>query len=183
MKRDHWALTCQCVFNQTLTEKRIPAFDPLLRVTDFLFLTVFLHIWCSSVSTEELTQKNGIFSTFKNSRPTICTFSFSRLWFFFFFFNQTFNNHSPCSRSYSSRQHFHGLIYPTAVLVHVAALSWTVLPALTSLCRGLPDAVLWWGSASECRLNTADLQPVRTELACFKDDLPKSFVKFRKLYH
>lgn len=103
--------------------------------------------------------------------------------FISFFFNQTFNNHSPCSRSYSSRQHFHGLIYPTAVLVHVAALSWTVLPALTSLCRGRPDAVLWWGSASECRLNTADLQPVRRELACFKDDLPKSFVKFRKLYH
>lgn len=113
----------------------------------------------------------------------MCTFSLSRLGFFSFFFPpQTFNNHSRCSRTHSSRLCFHGWIQPTAVSVHVPALSWRILPALTSLCRGRPDAVSWWGSASECRLNTADLQPVRRGLglACSQDHLPKPFVKCEK---
>lgn len=136
--------------------------------------------YTSDVSTEELTRKNRIFLTLKNSRSTICTFSLSRLGVFLFsFFPQTFNNHSRCSRAHSSRLCFRGWIQPTVVSVHVPVLSWRILPALTSLCRGRPDAVSWWGSASECRLNTADLQPGRRGLglACSLDHLPKLFVK------
>lgn len=53
MKRDHWALTCQCVFNQTLRGKKGSQPSTLFCVSRTFCLTVFLHIWCSSVSTEE----------------------------------------------------------------------------------------------------------------------------------
>lgn len=134
---------------------------------------LFTHLMFLSLYRRTDAEEQDIFD-FKKLQIYNLYIQFEQIGIFFLFFPpQTFKNDSRCARYHNSRLCFRGWIQPTAVSVHVPALSWRSLPALTSLCRGRPDAVSWWGSASECRLNTADLQPVRRGLglACSQDHL------------